>query len=267
MDVKLTLTSNEHKDLIAYCNLNDLLVSSVVKDSFTNGFNIQKYGLLNSGEKVVEKEVIKEVIKRVEVPVEVEKEVVKIEYVEVPVEKIVYITDQEEVKLKIFQKEQEFDQERRLFSTKVQKMENIFQNEKKELFGKIKQLESKEPEIREVIKEVFVPNLDNIWDKPEPEIKEIIIEKIVEVIKEVEKIVEVPVEVIKEVVVEKEVGNNLQPKLDALQNTVQKLKQDNIEKDKQIKEFEKTIQDLQKFQEDKKAVYLSGSNLDKKMFK
>jgi hypothetical protein len=286
MEVKLTLTSTEHKDLITYCNLNDLLVSSVVKDSFTTGFNIERYGLLNSGEKVVEKEIIKEVIKRVEVPVEVEKEVVKIEYVEVPVEKIVHITDQEEIKLKIFQKEQEFDQERRLFSTKVQEMENIFQNEKKELFGKIKQLESKEPEIIEVIKEVkvevpvekivyiydkkeeeVVTNLDNICDKPEPEIKEIIIEKIVEVIKEVEKIVEVPVEVIREVIIEKEVGGNLQPKLDALQNTVQKLKQDNIEKDKKIKEYEKTIQDIQKFNEDKRAMFLSGSNLEKPLIK
>jgi hypothetical protein len=95
MEVKLTLTSTEHKDLITYCNLNDLLVSSVVKDSFTTGFNIERYGLLNSGEKVVEKEVIKEVIKRVEVPVEVEKEVVKIEYVEV--EKIVEVIKEVEV--------------------------------------------------------------------------------------------------------------------------------------------------------------------------
>jgi hypothetical protein len=30
---------------------------------------------------------------------------------------------------------------------------------------------------------------------------------------------------------------------------------DNIEKDKKIKEYEKTIQDIQKFQEDKKAMF------------
>jgi len=84
MEVKLNLSKDEHKELVAYCNLNDLLISSVVKDSFTTGFNIERYGLLNSNlakEKVVEKEVIKE--KRVEIPVEVIKEVVKIEYVEV----------------------------------------------------------------------------------------------------------------------------------------------------------------------------------------
>jgi hypothetical protein len=63
MEVKLNLSNTEHKDLLAYCNLNDLLISSVVKDSFTTGFNIERYGLLNSNlaqEKVVEKEVIKE---------------------------------------------------------------------------------------------------------------------------------------------------------------------------------------------------------------
>ena len=83
MDVKLKLSNSEYKDLVDYCNLNDLLISSVVKDSFTTGFNIERYGLLNAGvqEKQIEKEVIVE--KRVEIPVEVIKEVVKIEYVEV----------------------------------------------------------------------------------------------------------------------------------------------------------------------------------------
>jgi hypothetical protein len=45
------------------------------------------------------------------------------------------------------------------------------------------------------------------------------------------------------------------------------LKQDNIEKDKKIKEYEKTIQDIQKFNEDKKAMFLSGSNLAKPLIK
>ncbi len=69
MDVKLNLSNSEHKELLAYCNLNDLLISQVVKDSFTTGFNIERYGLLNSNQEVKEKEVIKEVIKYVEVPV------------------------------------------------------------------------------------------------------------------------------------------------------------------------------------------------------
>ena len=255
MEIKINLSTAEHKDLLSYCNLNDLLISSVVKDSFTTGFNIERYGLLNTGgirEKQVEKEVIVE--KRVEIPVEVIKEVVRIEYVEVekpievikevtvdrivekvvevikevPVEKIVYVTDQEEMNSKIFQKEQEFEEQRQIFSTKTQELENIFHNEKKELLLKIQQLETKEPEVKEIIREI---------------------------------------EVIKEIVIEKESDSSLKPKLEALQSTVQKLKQDNIEKDKKIREYEQTIQDIQKFQEEKKAMFLRGSNLDDKLYK
>ena len=255
MEYKLNLSSTENKDLISYCNMNDLRISEVVKDSFTTGFNIERYGLLNTGgirEKQVEKEVIVE--KRVEIPVEVIKEVVRIEYVEVekpievikevtvdrivekvvevikevPVEKIVYVTDQEEMKSKIFQKEQEFEEQRQIFSTKTQELENIFHNEKKELLSKIQELETKEPEVKEIIREV---------------------------------------EVIKEIVIEKEGDSSLKPKLEALQSTVQKLKQDNIEKDKKIREYEQTIQDIQKFQEEKKAMFLRGSNLDDKLYK
>ena len=255
MEIKINLSTAEHKDLLSYCNLNDLLISSVVKDSFTTGFNIERYGLLNTGgirEKQVEKEVIVE--KRVEIPVEVIKEVVRIEYVEVekpievikevtvdrivekvvevfkevPVEKIVYVTDQEEMKSKIFQKEQEFEEQRQIFSTKTQELENIFHNEKKELLSKIQELETKEPEVKEIIREI---------------------------------------EVIKEIVIDKEGDSSLKPKLEALQSTVQKLKQDNIEKDKKIREYEQTIQDIQKFQDEKKAMFLRGSNLDDKLYK
>jgi len=285
MEIKIKLSNTEHKDLLSYCNLNDLLVSSVVKDSFTTGFNIERYGLLNAGgtqEKQVEKEVIVE--KRVEIPVEVIKEVVKVEYVEVPVEKIVtkevpiekivevikevpvervvekivevtkevpvekvvvkeiikevpvekivYVTDQQELNEKIFQKEQDFETERKKFSTKLQDLENIFQNEKNELLLKIQQLEAKEPEVKEVVREV---------------VKE--------------------VEVVKEIIIEKESDGNWKPKLEALQNTVQKLKQDNIEKDRQLKEYEKTIEEIQKFQQDKKAAFLRGSNLNDTLYK
>ena len=92
MEYKLNLSSTENKDLISYCNMNDLRISEVIKKSYLEGFNIERYGLLNTGgirEKQVEKEVIVE--KRVEIPVEVIKEVVRIEYVEVPVERIVEI--------------------------------------------------------------------------------------------------------------------------------------------------------------------------------
>ena len=255
MEYKLNLSNTENKDLTSYCNLNDLRISEVIKKCYLEGFNIERYGLLNMGgirEKQVEKEVIVE--KRVEIPVEVIKEVVRIEYVEVekpievikevtvdrivekvvevikevPMEKIVYVTDQEEMNSKIFQKEQEFEEQRQIFSTKTQELENIFHNEKKELLSKIQELETKGPEVKEIIREV---------------------------------------EVIKEIVIEKEGDSSLKPKLEALQSTVQKLKQDNIEKDKKIREYEQTIQDIQKFQEEKKAMFLRGSNLDDKLYK
>jgi chromosome segregation ATPase len=76
------------------------------------------------------------------------------------------------------------------------------------------------------------------------------------------------VEVIKEIVIEKESTDiGLKSKLEAIQNTVQKLKQDNIEKDNKIREYEKTIEEIQKFQEEKKAMFLRGSNLDDKLYK
>jgi ADP-ribose pyrophosphatase YjhB (NUDIX family) len=189
------------------------------------GFRIEKYGLLSGSGNVIEKEIIKEVIKYVEVPVVEEKEVIKIEYVEViketpspPTEiEVVKYIDREVIKeIKV--------------EVPVEKIVYIY--------------DKKEEEV--------VTNLDNICDKPEP----IIIEKIVEVIKEV--VVE------KEVIVEKD-DSKLKPKLDALQNTVQKLKLDNIEKDRLLKEYEKTIQDIQKFNEGTKAMYLKGSNLDNKL--
>ena len=95
MEINLKLSNSEHKDLLAYCNLNDLLISSVVKDSFTTGFNIQKYGLLNTNVEIIEKEVIKEIIKYVEIPIVEEKEVVKIEYVEI--EKIVEVPIEQKI--------------------------------------------------------------------------------------------------------------------------------------------------------------------------
>lgn len=270
MEYKLNLSNTENKDLVSYCNLNDLRISEVIKKSYLEGFNIERYGLLNLGgnqEKVVERETVVE--KRVEIPVEVIKEVVKVEYVEVekpiekivevikeipvekivevtkevpvekivvkeivteiPIEKIVYVSNEEEINEKIFQKEQEFEEQIQKFSTKTQEMENIFQEERNNLLMKIQQLESREPEIKEIVREV---------------------------------------EIIKEVVVEKETSDDgLKLKLEALQNTVQKLKQDNIEKDRKIMEYEKIIEEIQKFQQDRKAAFLRGSNLDDTLYK
>ena len=255
MEVKLNLSNTEHKDLLAYCNLNDLLISSVVKDSFTTGFNIERYGLLNAG--IEEKQVVKEVIveKRVEIPVETIKEVVKIEYVEVEkpvevvrevtVEKIVEVIKEVPVEKVVIQEVIKEVPVEKVVEKIIKVSDDTQINE---LLLKIQQLENTPPKVVEVIKEVPVD-------------KVVIQEKIVEVVKEV------PVEVVKEIIIEKEGDSNLKPKMDALQNTVQKLKIDNIEKDKLIKEYEKTIEDIQKFQNETKAMYLKGSNLDDKLYK
>ena len=100
------------QSVLSFCELNEIGdTDKFIKKCFTNGFNIEKYGLLGNslndeekhlktdgiGEKHTEIEVIVE--KRVEVPVEVIREVEKIVEVikEVPVEKVVtkieYISD------------------------------------------------------------------------------------------------------------------------------------------------------------------------------
>ena len=229
--------------------LNKLIPEDIVKKSYLEGFMIEKYGLLNGSNETKEVEVIKEVIKYVEVPVVEEKEVIKIEYVEV--EKIVEVikevpvtnldnicdnTQENELLLKIQQLEsdkqvfstklQECNGELQVFSTKTIEMKNIFQDK----------MSKKEQELDELRQE-----LDKQLDRP-------------------------PVEKIVEVVVEKEsTDNSLKPKLDALQTTLAKVRQETLEKDKKIRELEQTIQDIQRLQENKQAVYLNGSNLSNKL--
>jgi hypothetical protein len=246
MEYKLNLSSTENKDLISYCNLNDLRISEVIKKSYLEGFNIERYGLLNTGgirEKQVEKEVIVE--KRVEIPVEVIKEVVRVEYVEVPVERIVEIIKEvpgppvETEVIKYVDKEVIKEVKVEVPVEKIVYVRNEIDSEIvtkveincDEFLLKIQELESRKPEVVEVIKEV-------------------------------------PVEVVKEIIIEKESTDiGLKSKLDAIQNTVQKLKLDNIEKDNKIREYEKTIEDIQKFQTDRKAAFLKGSNLDDTLYK
>lgn len=223
MDKIISLSSEEYKDLKSFCKLNNLNEDELIIKSFKEGYKIEKYGLLSNKSEIREKEVIKEIVKLVEVPVEIEKEVVKIEYVEIPVEVVKEVEKIVEVE-KIFQDDSKIEEIRGKFSTKMEEMEKIFQEEKEQLIKKIDELGEG-------------------------------------------KIIEVPVEVIKEVIVEKEVIGDLKPKLDALQLTVQKLRQETLEKDKKIKELESRILEIQKFQEEKKTVYLSGSNLDKTLKK
>ena len=258
----IVLTKDELKDLESYCALNKFNVDEIIKSSFKQGFSIEKYGLLeNMGgiqEKRVEIEVIRE--KRVEIPVEVIKEVVKIEYVEVPVEKIVEV-----IKEVIVEKEviKEIIKE-----VPVEKIVTIYDNSSEnELLLKIQQLEqefsTKTTEIG-IIKQEFstiTTENENIFhykmSKKDEELDEL--RRTLD-----EHLAKPPVEV----VVEKETTDNLsKSKLDALQNTLAKVRQETLEKDKKIKELEQTIQEIQKFQENKQAVYLKGSNLDDKLYK
>jgi hypothetical protein len=181
----INLTQKEIKDIQQFCNLNKIEdIPTFLHTCAWKGYEVEKFGILGKTggiqEKRVEIEVIRE--KRVEIPVEVIKEVIKVEYVEVPVEvikevtvdkivevikevpveKIVTIYDnsnESELLLKIQQLEnqkQEFStkvsdltNELQKFSTITQENENIFQD-------KIKELESREPERIEIIKEVVV---------------------------------------------------------------------------------------------------------------
>jgi len=293
MNITLELDSNQYKDLTRYCGLNKFIPEEIAKKSYLEGFTIEKYGLLgkthNNGEKdlktggIQEKRVEIEVIreKLVEIPVEVIKEVIKIEYVEIPVEKRVEVPVE-----KI-----------------VERIVNVTDDTKiNELLLKIQQLENRPPEIVEVVKEVPVDRvvekiiyttddiqinelggkiakLENerqLFSTKTTEMENIFHNKMSKKDEELdelrrtlyEHLSKPPVEKIVELVVEKEItDNSLKSKLDALQNTLTKVRQETLEKDKKIKELELTIQEIQKFQENKQAVYLKGSNLDDKLYK
>ena len=231
MNLTLTLTSAEHKDLTSYCTLNKFNTDEIVKKSYLEGLRIEKYGLLSGSAGVIEKEVVKEVIKYVEVPVVEEKEVIRIEYVEIPsqpseVEVIKYV-DREVIK-EVF------------IEVPVSNIDNIYdKNREEELLLKIGELETEN--------KIFSTKLDECGE----EIK-IFSTKMVEM---------------ENIFQNKTSDSTLKPKLDALQKTVQKLREEIIGKDRLVKEYEKTIEDIQKFQENKQAVYLKGSNLDDKLYK
>jgi len=131
-----------------------------------------------------------------------------------------------------------------------------------ELLSKIQQLESLPPKVVEVIKEIPVIDQEEI-DRKISQKEQEFEQKQKELLLRIQQLEDTPPQI-----VEKEVVDlGLKSKFDALQNTVQKLKLDNIEKDKQIREYEKTIEDIQKFQMDKKAAFLKGSNLDETLYK
>jgi hypothetical protein len=285
MNITLELDSNQYKDLNRYCELNKFIPEEIVKKSYLEGFMIEKYGLLgNTGgvqEKQVEIEVIRE--KRVEIPVEVIKEVVKVEYVEVPVEKIVTVEKPVEKLVEVIKEIpveviKEVTVEKIVEIIKevpVEKIVTIYDNSSEnELLLKIQQLEDEKQEFSTKLQEC--DGKLEIFSTKTTEIENIFHDKMSKKDEELdelrrtldEHLAKPPVEKIVEMVVEKETtDNSSKSKLDALQNTLAKVRQETLEKDKKIKELEQTIQEIQKFQDNKQAVYLKGSNLDDKLYK
>ena len=154
---QIKLTSNQLKSVQEYCKLNNIEdVDKFISKCYTEGFNINKYGLLGDdsgktgivGEKQVEIEVIREI--RVEVPVEVIKEV--------------YITDDNELE-------------------RLKKLVEIYGIDQFKTNEEIIELIKKNKSLEKQLMEVPILNIDEIRDEPEP----IIVEVIKEVIVEVEK--------------------------------------------------------------------------------
>ena len=266
----LTLTKDELKDLETYCALNQFNPDDVIKKSYLQGYRIEKYGLLGNVTEVIEKEVIFE--KRVEIPVEIIIEKPVVEYVdreiikeiikEIPVEKTIEIIKEVPVE-KVVEKTVEVIKEVPVDRVVIQEVFREIPIEKvvtrteyvtddskvAELVAELERVRNSPPTIvdREVIKEIEVP---------------------VEVIREVEviqeKIIEVPVEVIKEVIVEKQISND---NIQRLQDTLAKVRESMLQKDQQIKALSEEIAQLKTLQQQQKAVYLKGSNLDDKLYR
>lgn len=146
--MEIKLTHSQLSSVNEYCKLNNIEdVDKFITKCYTDGYNIQKYGLLGDDsekiggieEKQVEIEVIKEI--RVEVPVEVIKEVVK--YVEVPVEII--------------------------------KEVEVIQYVEKEVIKEVP-VEIIKEKIVNVIQEV-VPNIDKIGDEPKSNDKVLLLQE------------------------------------------------------------------------------------------
>lgn len=273
----IVLNQQELKDLESYCKLNGLELEKVIKDSYLQGFRIEKYGLLgNTGipqERVVEKEVIVE--KRIEVPVEkiiekpvieyveIEKEIIKEVPREVIVEKIVEVVKEVPVE-KVVEKTVEIVKEVPVDRVVIQEVIKEIPVEK--VITKTEYI-TDESKVAELVQELEqLRNLPPTTVDREV-IKEVPVEVFVEVVKEVEVIkevtVEVPVEVVKEVLVEKKTSEDTQ----RLQETLGKLRQQSIDKDVKIKQLEDEINLLKSLQQQQKAVYLRGSNLDDKLYR
>ena len=132
--MEIKLTTSQLKSVQEYCKLNNIEdIDKFISKCFTEGYNINKYGLLGDdsgktgivGEKQVEIEVIREI--RVEVPVEVIKyvEVIKEVIVEVPVPNIVEKRDEPEPNDKILLLQETLQKLRKELSLKNTRIEDL----------------------------------------------------------------------------------------------------------------------------------------------
>jgi hypothetical protein len=268
----IDFTKQELKDIESFCKLNELEKEKFIKECFMQGYYIEKHGLLSKTggvqEKWVEKEVIRE--KRVEVPIEiikeVEKEVIKEIIKEVPVEKvvekIVEITKEipvEKVVIKEIIKE-----------VPVEKIVTVYDNSSEnELLLKIQQLEngmSKKDNDLDELRQKFSTKEGEITDKEREfstittEMQNIFQKEMSKKDSELDELRH-SLDKLSVVVKNETTENSFKPKMDALQKTLQELREQMREKDKLILQLRKDVVLLQE-QPNKRAIFLASTNLN-----
>lgn len=245
----INLSRKQLKDVEEFCKLNKIEnVEEFLIKCFVNGYEIEKYGLLqNSGgsrEKWVEKEVIVE--KRVEVPVEVIIEKTIIEYVEVEKEKEVIV---EKVVEKLIEVIKEIPVEKIVIQevikeipveVKVEKKVYITDDEAvKQLGGKIIKLEEEESQLLSKIQQ-----LETSFDTQRSEY-----------IRKISELESRPPTVVEKTTVDLS-------KQKALEETIQKLRGELQLKNKEIQDLSDTIKEIQT-NGGVRGVLLDGSNLNR----
>ena len=247
---QIKLTASQLSSVNEYCKLNNIEdVDKFISKCYTEGFNINKYGLLGDdsgktgivGEKQVEIEVIREI--RVEVPVEVIKEVEKIVEVVREVEKIVEVVKEVTVEKEVI-KEVPVD---RVVEKIIYTTDDIQINE---LGGKIAELEEE--------KQIFSTKIANLEEERQEfstkteETENIFQNEISKKDKELDELrqkLDDPV---------------INDKIKLLQETLQNLRGELQQKNEQIRELEKINRDLLNGNQNQ-AYLLRGSNLNKRV--
>ena len=259
---ELVLTKEELVDLQNFCNLNKLEIDDVIVSAFRQGYRIEKYGLLGKAGgtqekrvevpieiiKEVEKEVIKEIIKEVPVEKVVEKivEIIK----EIPVEKVVIKEIIKEVPVEKIVTVYDNSSENELL-LKIQQLENGMSKKDNDLDELRQKFSTKEGEITDKEREfsTITTEMQNIFQK--------------EMSKKDSELDELrhSLDKLSVVVKNETTENSFKPKMDALQKTLQELREQIREKDKFILQLRKDVLLLQE-QPNKRAIFLASTNLN-----